>query len=110
MARSSGQKLLSFDRKLGARFVDGHARQLRHRDLVARERWLREEHHDGDQLGRPELHGDERNRPDPRMDVYGADFRMIDNYLGNAAIAALHALRDPHAQLDRVSPADQRRD
>jgi hypothetical protein len=34
---------------------------------------------------------DEGNRPDPRMDVYGVDFRMIDNYLGNAAIAVSYA-------------------
>ena len=34
---------------------------------------------------------DEANRPDPRMDVVGADFRMIDNYLGNFAIAASYA-------------------
>ena len=32
-----------------------------------------------------------RNRPDPRMDVYGADFRMIDNHLGNFAVAASYA-------------------
>ena len=34
---------------------------------------------------------DESKRPDPHMSVYGADFRMIDNYLGNAAIAASYA-------------------
>ena len=34
---------------------------------------------------------DEGNRPDPIMNVYGADFRMIDNYLGNFAIAASYA-------------------
>jgi hypothetical protein len=33
----------------------------------------------------------EQYRPDPRMDVYGADFRMIDNHLGNFAIAASYA-------------------
>ena len=31
---------------------------------------------------------DESNRPDPHMTVLGADFRMIDNYLGNFAVAA----------------------
>ncbi len=30
---------------------------------------------------------DERQRPDGRLSVYGADFRMINNYLGNFAIA-----------------------
>jgi hypothetical protein len=34
---------------------------------------------------------DESHRPDPRLDVYGADFRMIDNHLGNFAIAASYA-------------------
>ena len=34
---------------------------------------------------------DEGHRPDPRMDVYGADFRMLDNYLGNFAVAASYA-------------------
>jgi hypothetical protein len=34
---------------------------------------------------------DESNRPDPRMDVYGADLRMLDNYLGNFAVAASYA-------------------
>jgi hypothetical protein len=33
----------------------------------------------------------EGNRPDPRLTVYGADLRMIDNYLGNAAIAVSYA-------------------
>ena len=33
----------------------------------------------------------EANRPDPRMDVVGVDFRMIDNYLGNFAVAASYA-------------------
>src|SRR5262249_5843746 len=34
---------------------------------------------------------DEGNRPDPHMDVFGVDFRMIDNYLGNFAVAASYA-------------------
>jgi hypothetical protein len=34
---------------------------------------------------------DEGRRPDPHMDVYGVDFRMIDNYLGNFAVAASYA-------------------
>jgi hypothetical protein len=34
---------------------------------------------------------DESNRPDPRLTVVGADFRMIDNYLGNFAVAASYA-------------------
>jgi hypothetical protein len=33
----------------------------------------------------------EANRPDPRMNVVGVDFRMIDNYLGNFAVAASYA-------------------
>jgi hypothetical protein len=34
---------------------------------------------------------DESNRPDAHLTVIGADFRMIDNYLGNAAIAVSYA-------------------
>ena len=34
---------------------------------------------------------DESRRPDPRMDVFGADIRMINNYLGNFAVAASYA-------------------
>jgi hypothetical protein len=34
---------------------------------------------------------DEGNRPDPKMDVIGADLRMIDNHLGNAALAVSYA-------------------
>jgi hypothetical protein len=34
---------------------------------------------------------DESHRPDPRMDVYGVDARMLDNWLGNFAIAASYA-------------------
>ncbi|HVZ74997.1 MAG TPA: hypothetical protein VHJ20_21595 [Polyangia bacterium] len=34
---------------------------------------------------------DESNRPDPSLTVVGADFRMIDNYLGNFAVAASYA-------------------
>jgi hypothetical protein len=34
---------------------------------------------------------DEGRRPDPHMDVVGVDFRMIDNYLGNFAVAASYA-------------------
>jgi hypothetical protein len=33
----------------------------------------------------------ERHRPDPRMDVFGADFRMINNHLGNGAVAVSYA-------------------
>jgi hypothetical protein len=34
---------------------------------------------------------DEGNRPDPHMTILGADFRMIDNYLGNFAAAVSYA-------------------
>jgi hypothetical protein len=34
---------------------------------------------------------DEGRRPDPSMTVIGADFRMLNNYLGNFAIAASYA-------------------
>jgi hypothetical protein len=33
----------------------------------------------------------EGNRPDPHMTILGADLRMIDNYLGNAAAAVSYA-------------------
>ncbi len=34
---------------------------------------------------------DESHRPDPKMTVVGADLRMINNYLGNAAVAVSYA-------------------
>jgi hypothetical protein len=34
---------------------------------------------------------DEGSRPDPWMNIFGADLRMIDNYLGNFAVAASYA-------------------
>jgi hypothetical protein len=34
---------------------------------------------------------DESRRPDARMNVYGADLRMLDNYLGNFAVSAAYA-------------------
>jgi len=34
---------------------------------------------------------DESRRPDPKMDVYGFDLRMLDNWLGNFAIAGAYA-------------------
>ena len=34
---------------------------------------------------------DEAHRPDPKMDVYGVDLRMLDNWRGNFAIAASYA-------------------
>ncbi len=34
---------------------------------------------------------DESNRPDPKMTVLGADLRMVNNYLGNGAIAVSYA-------------------
>ena len=34
---------------------------------------------------------DEAHRPDPRMNVYGVDLRMLDNWRGNFAIAASYA-------------------
>ncbi|HEV8244709.1 MAG TPA: hypothetical protein VGP93_03040 [Polyangiaceae bacterium] len=51
--------------------------------------WAQDERDQIDDPKTPWL--DESNRPDPRMDVYGADFRMIDNHLGNAAIAVSYA-------------------
>lgn len=41
---------------------------------------------------------DESERPDGRLTVYGADLRMINNYLGNFAVAAAYADAD-NAQL-----------
>jgi hypothetical protein len=34
---------------------------------------------------------DEGQRPDPSLNIAGVDFRMIDNYLGNFAVAASYA-------------------
>lgn len=51
--------------------------------------WAQDER---DQLDDPKTFFlDERNRPDPRMHVIGADFRMINNHLGNGAIAVSYA-------------------
>jgi hypothetical protein len=45
-----------------------------------------------DQLDDPKTQFiDESHRPDPHMTVLGADLRMINNYLGNAAIAVSYA-------------------
>lgn len=45
-----------------------------------------------DQLDNPATYfTDERFRPDGRINVVGADARMINNHLGNAAIAVAHA-------------------
>jgi hypothetical protein len=41
---------------------------------------------------------DESNRPDAKIDVFGADIRMLDNYLGNAALAVAVA-KAQHAHL-----------
>ena len=51
--------------------------------------WAQDERDQRDDPRTPFL--DESRRPDPRMDVYGADFRMLDNYLGNFAVAASYA-------------------
>ncbi len=51
--------------------------------------WAQDER---DQIDDPKTYFlDERNRPDPSMDVFGVDFRMINNHLGNGAIAASYA-------------------
>ncbi len=58
--------------------------------------WTQDERDQLDDPKTPFL--DESVRPDARLDVYGADLRMVDNYLGNAAIAVSYA--DAHyAQL-----------
>jgi hypothetical protein len=46
---------------------------------------------------------DEFERPDGRLTVYGADFRMINNYLGNFAIAAAYANAENAALLTGMS-------
>jgi hypothetical protein len=51
--------------------------------------WAQDERDQQDDPRTPFL--DESRRPDPRMDVVGADLRMIDNYLGNFAVAASYA-------------------
>jgi hypothetical protein len=51
--------------------------------------WAQDERDQQDDPRTPFL--DESNRPDPSMTVVGADFRMIDNYLGNFAVAASYA-------------------
>jgi hypothetical protein len=48
--------------------------------------WAQDERDQQDDPRTPFL--DESRRPDPRMNVFGIDFRMIDNYLGNFAAAA----------------------
>lgn len=51
--------------------------------------WTQDER---DQVDDPKTpFANERYRPDSKMDVYGVDFRMINNYLGNGAIAASYA-------------------
>jgi len=51
--------------------------------------WAQDER---DQYDDPKTRGrDESRRADPRMDVFGADFRMINNHLGNGAIAVSYA-------------------
>jgi hypothetical protein len=55
--------------------------------------WAQDERDQLDDPRTPFL--DESNRPDPSMTVVGADFRMIDNYLGNFAVAVSYA--DAHA-------------
>jgi hypothetical protein len=51
--------------------------------------WAQDERDQVDDPKSPFL--DEGNRPDPRLTVLGADFRMIDNHLGNGAIAVSYA-------------------
>jgi hypothetical protein len=51
--------------------------------------WAQDERDQQDDPRTPFL--DESHRPDPRMDVYGADFRMLDNRLGNFAVAVSYA-------------------
>ena len=51
---------------------------------------------------------DEANRPDPHMTVLGADFRMIDNYLGNFAAAVSYAYAY-YAANGSADPYDRRR-
>jgi hypothetical protein len=51
--------------------------------------WAQDERDQVDDPKTPLL--DEGRRPDPKMTVYGVDWRMIDNYLGNFAIAASYA-------------------
>jgi hypothetical protein len=51
--------------------------------------WAQDERDQIDDPKTPLLN--EGNRPDPRMDVIGADLRMINNHLGNAALAVSYA-------------------
>lgn len=51
--------------------------------------WAQDERDQADDPKTPFIN--ERHRPDPKMDVYGVDFRMINNYLGNGAIAFSYA-------------------
>ena len=51
--------------------------------------WAQDERDQQDDPRTPFL--DEARRPDARLDVYGADFRMLDNHLGNFAVAASYA-------------------
>jgi hypothetical protein len=51
--------------------------------------WAQDER---DQIDDPKTYFlDESHRPDPKMTVLGADLRMINNYLGNGAIAFSYA-------------------
>jgi hypothetical protein len=51
--------------------------------------WTQDERDQTDDPKTPFIN--ERYRPDSRMNVYGADLRMINNYLGNGAIAVSYA-------------------
>lgn len=51
--------------------------------------WTQDERNQADDPKTPFIN--ERHRPDSRMNVYGADLRMINNYLGNGAIAVSYA-------------------
>jgi len=86
----------AFNPSLPSSFVHhAHAGIARHGTvpLILGLHWLRNFAQDErDQIDDPRTpFVDESNRPDPHMDVFGADFRMIDNYLGNFAVAASYA-------------------
>lgn len=51
--------------------------------------WAQDERDQIDDPRTPFL--DESHRPDPKMDVYGAQLTMLDNYLGNFSVAASYA-------------------
>jgi hypothetical protein len=86
----------AFNSALPSSFIHhAHAGIARHGTvpLILGVHWLRNWAQDErDQLDDPRTPFlDEGNRPDPRLDVFGVDFRMIDNYLGNFAVAASYA-------------------